>query len=63
MEPRYIDGDALDQRPTDPKGRVMAHDLSDREALIECVILLRAFGDALEMLSSHPMAGALLGGR
>jgi hypothetical protein len=53
----------IDQRETDPKGRIRADLLTEEEKLTECVVLLRAFGDALEMLSSHPMAGALLGGR
>lgn len=45
----------------DDKGRVLVEHLTDRELLKESVILLRAFGDALEALSQHPMAAMIPG--
>lgn len=43
-------------------GRLPVHEMEDREILIETLILLRAFGDALEAASSNPMVRAMIPG-
>ncbi len=40
---------------TDHKGRPLAATMSDRQMAEETLILLRAFGDALEVISNNPM--------
>lgn len=46
----------------DPKGRPLAHLMDHDEKVTECLILLRAFGDALESLSANPMLSAMVPG-
>lgn len=53
---------ATNKRPTDNKGRVRADTLTEHEALTECVVLLRAFADALEAASQNPMLKAMMPG-
>lgn len=49
-------------RPIDGKGRPLASSMTDREMAEETLILLRAFGDALAVISSNPMLGAMVPG-
>lgn len=56
----YREAVAEDTRACDPKGRPLAHLMSDREIAEESVILLRAFGDALEALGQNPMLRAMM---
>lgn len=48
---------------TDPKGRQLAETMADRAIAVESLILLRAFGDALQALGDNPMLRALPGMR
>lgn len=50
-----------DPRAVDDKKRIRAELLTDREIAIESLVLLRAFGDALEALGSNPMLRAIPG--
>lgn len=45
---------------TDAKGRILPSALSERELLEECLIMLRGFGDALEVVGQNPMLKAML---
>lgn len=50
------------EEPThDHKGRIVARRMTEREIMEESLILLRAFGDALEALGSNPMLRAIPG--
>jgi hypothetical protein len=44
----------------DEQKRVNARYLTDRELLVESVVLLRAFGDALTALGQNPMLKAMM---
>ena len=48
------------ERGKDDKGRDMVETMTDREIAIETLVLLRAFGDALEQLGSNPMLRAMM---
>lgn len=50
-----------DEPVTDHKGRMAVQRMTDREMAEESLILLRAFGDALEALGSNPMLRAIPG--
>lgn len=45
---------------TDDKGRALAHTMTDRAIAEESLILLRAFGDALQALGENPMLKAMM---
>lgn len=47
----------------DSKGREIAERMTDREIAEESLILLRAFGDALQALGDNPMLRAIPGMR
>jgi len=49
-----------EERGKDDKGRDMVETMTDRELLKESVVLLRAFGDALETLGQNPMLKAMM---
>lgn len=46
----------------DGNGRIVVADMTEREILEETLILLRAFSDALSVLGSNPMLGAMIPG-
>lgn len=52
-----------DGRPIDGRNRTLAATMTDREIAEESLILLRAFGDALQALGDNPMLRALPGMR
>lgn len=52
-----------DPRAVDPKGRIHPHLMTQREIAEESLILLRAFGDALQALGDNPMLRAIPGMR
>ncbi len=54
---------AEDKIPVDNKNRPAVHILTDRAIAEESLILLRAFGDALQALGDNPMLRALPGMR
>lgn len=43
-------------------GRLPVEEMNDRQIAVETLILLRAFGDALEAASSNPMVRAMIPG-
>lgn len=63
MQDEYRAAAAEDVRAVDDSGRTLPHLMSDREIAEESLILLRAFGDALQALGSNPMIKAIPGMR
>lgn len=51
-----------DVRIVDSKNRPVVESMTEREIMEENLILMRAFADALAVISSSPMASAMLPG-